>query len=106
MKLQVQGVKRVIGTAKATGQPFDMCTLFAMVPIETVSSAKITVQGAGFELAEINLDADSLPQFLGLSYPLVLDLVTDSRPYRGKFETVVTGFHPIVAKVVPAARVG
>jgi len=27
-----------------------------------------------------------------LKFPITLELTTDSKPYRGKFETIVTGF--------------
>lgn len=93
MKLTVLGVKRIEGNAKTTGNPFDMCRLFAMVPIEvTGAGSKVTVHGFGFELAEVNLDPDALPKFKDVRFPAQLELLTDSRPFRGKLETVVTGF--------------
>lgn len=103
MKLQVIGVKRVQGTAKATGQPFDMCTLYAIVPIERVSNGKLEVTGAGFELAEVSLEAEALAAFKTVKFPAVLELHTDSRPRFGKFETVVTGFTPVASPVAKVA---
>ena len=91
MKLTVVGVKNLKGKAKATGNPFEMCRLFALVPIEIASNDKIVVEGFGFELAEINLDPAALDGFKAVKFPATLDLSTDSRPYRGKLETVVTG---------------
>lgn len=100
MKLTVLGVKRIQGLAKASGNPFDMCRLMAMVPIDVTSGEKLTVTGHGFELAELELDPAAMGQFAGLKFPTTLDLSTDSRPFRGKFETVVTGF---LAPAVKAA---
>jgi hypothetical protein len=99
MKLNVLGVKRIEGNAKATGNPFDMCRLFAAVPIE-IATGKVNVSGFGFELAEISLDPAALDQFRGVKFPAVLDCTSDSRPFRGKLETVITGF---LAAAVKAA---
>lgn len=106
MKLNVCGVKRVQGTSKESGNPFDMPRLFALVPVEAGGGAKFQVTGYGFELAEINLDPACLPQFAAIKFPAVLELVMDSRPFRGKLEMFVTGVavdgrltHPPVQKV-------
>lgn len=99
MKMQVLGVKRIVGTSKTTGNPFDMCRLFGMVPVENVSKATLQITGAGFELAEIELDPEALPSFLAQKFPVLLDLETDSRPFMGKFETVVSGI-----KAAPSVR--
>lgn len=95
MKLTVIGVKRIKGDKSKAGNPFDICMLFALVPIEMVSNEKMQVTGGGFELAEIPLDTDAIPAFQKLSFPVQLDLQTDTRPRFGKFESVVTGFTPV-----------
>ena len=92
MKLTVLGVKLVKGLSKANSTPFAMCRLFATVAIEAGGSEKVQVRGAGFELAEMNLDEEALAGFMALKFPITLELTTDSKPYRGKFETIVTGF--------------
>lgn len=104
MKLTVLGVKRVQGTAKATGQPFDMCRLIAMVAIESGGGKSVSVTGHGYEVAEINLEVAAMGQFAGVKFPQQLELLTDSRPFRGQFETVVTGFVPPVAGVRAASN--
>lgn len=96
MKLNVIGVKRIKGTSSKTGNPFDMCRLFALVPI-TSQGGKTLIQGHGFELAEMELDPDSLSTFSRLSFPCELELSTDTRPFMGKLETVVIGFVPAAA---------
>lgn len=96
MKLNVIGVKRIKGTSTKTGNAFDMCRLFALVPI-TPQGGKTLIQGHGFELAEMELDPNSLPNFSRLSFPVELELSTDTRPFMGKLETVVTGFVPAAA---------
>lgn len=98
MKMTVLGVKRVKGISSKTGNDFDMCRLIGMVPVSPTSNSKVTISGHGFEVAEVELDPDSLPQFSTLKFPAQLDLTTDSRPFMGKFETVVTGFLAPVAK--------
>ena len=98
MKLTVLGVKRIQGKAKATGNDFDMCRLFAMVPIEQGGGRGATVTGYGFELAEMNLEPKAMEQFANQKLPATLELTTDSRPFRGRLETVVTGFVAAVSR--------
>ena len=98
MKLQVLGVKRVMGTSKA-GAAFDICSVIATVPVDVVSNEKITVQGFGYEVAEMPLDPSVLSQFSAVKFPASLELVTDTRLYRGKLETFVTGI-----QVAPGVR--
>lgn len=94
MKLNVIGVKRIKGTSSKTGNEFDMCRLFALVPIQpSVGAAKTLIQGHGFELAEMELDPAALVQFAKIDFPATLDLITDTRPYMGKLESYVTGFN-------------
>jgi len=95
MQLNVIGVKRVKGEGKESGLPYDICRIIALSPVEAVSTSKMQISGAGYEVAEMPLDTDALPKFLGLKFPVSLSLITDARPYRGKFETVVVGFEPI-----------
>lgn len=91
MKLHVLGVKRISGTSSKTGNEFDMCNLVGIVPVQTGGGKSTRVEGYGFETAEVPLEPEALPQFAGIKFPAQLDLETDSRPYMGKLETVVTG---------------
>lgn len=91
MKLNVIGVKRIKGTSSKTGNEFDMCRLFALVPI-TPAGGKTLIQGFGFELAEMELDPAALQSFRQIGFPVELELTTDTRPFMGKLETVITGF--------------
>ena len=99
MKIQVLGVKRIKGIAKATGNEFDMCHVYGMVPIEAGGGGKVVVSGFGFEVAEMRLDPECLPEFAKVKLPALLDLKTDMTPFMGKFETIVIGF-----EVVPAVK--
>lgn len=96
MKLNVIGVKRIQGKSSKTGNDFDMCRIFALVPV-TALSGKTNIQGFGFELAEMELDPAALSSFSRISFPAMLELETDTRPYMGKLESVVTGFAPVAA---------
>jgi hypothetical protein len=92
MKLQILGVKNVSGTAKESGNPFTICRLFAMTPIENGGGGKVTVIGYGFELSEIELDEQALDSFKTVNFPTVLDLETDVRSFMGKMQTIVVGY--------------
>lgn len=99
MKLTVLGVKRIQGTSSKTGNPFDMCNLIALTPIAPFSG-KVTVQGFGFETMEVSLDPNGLAAFAAYQgkFPATLELETESQPFMGKLETVVTGIKSSVAR--------
>ena len=90
MKMHVIGVKRVSGLSKA-GNDFDMCSVLCLVPIETGSHGKVAIEGYGSELAEIGCESKAVSQFSKLKLPAEVDLLTEQRFFRGKFETVVVG---------------
>lgn len=91
MKALVIGVKRVAGIAKATGNPFDMTRVVIGSPVAPVNNDRMTVEGFGYEVNEIPMDVTAMGAFRSLRFPCVVDLETDSRPYRGKLELIVTG---------------
>lgn len=92
MKLQVLGVKRIKGVAKATGNDYDMCSLYAMVPVELVQNANMKITGYGFEVAEMRLDQQALDRFEKVRFPAALTLEVEARAYMGKIESFVVGF--------------
>lgn len=91
MKAQVLGIKVMQGRGKESGEPFEMARLSVIFPIENVSNAKISIQGYGYEVGEMLVDAKALPQFSGFKYPCVLELITESTLYRGKVDQIVVG---------------
>ena len=91
MKIQVLGVKRMSGQAKASGNQFEMASLLAIVPIENVSTAKFSIEGYGYETGEMLLDPECLEQFKAFKYPCALELDMELVNYRGKISQVVTG---------------
>lgn len=91
MKAFVIGVKRIAGTARSTGNPFDMTRVLVGSPIQPVQNDKMTVQGFGLEVNEIPMAPEALAQFRTVSLPATVELETDSRAYRGKLEMIVTG---------------
>lgn len=101
MQFQVIGVKRIEGNAKATGNPFDMCRLYALVPIEQ-GSGKVKVTGYGLEVGEMELDPACLEAFSKIQLPAKLELKTDQAFRMGEFRSVVIGFEPIKASVKAA----
>lgn len=99
MKMQVIGVKRIYGESSKTGSDFDMCSVMCIVPVETGKTKKVTIEGHGFEVAEIDLEPAALPQFAAVKFPAQVDLQTDQVFRRGKFETVCVGLVPPLAAV-------
>lgn len=91
MKMTIIGVKRITGIAKASGNPFDMCHVIGLVPIEVRAGGKLSLDGAGSETMEIPLDISALSEFKQLKYPAVVDMSVEPRPRNGKVESVVVG---------------
>src|ERR1035437_4557120 len=101
-KFLVVGVERIEGNAKATGNPFDMCRLYCLVPI-TPDKGKIKVSGSGWKVAEMDMDAEALPSFASVPFtqgPQSLELQIEQRFVFGQYKSVVAGF---VAAAVGAA---
>ena len=91
MKVQVLGVKRMSGTVKESGNPFDMASLFAIVPIEQVSNAKFNITGYGYEVGEMQVEPAAVKQFENFKFPCMLELTQEAVLYRGKITQIVTG---------------
>ena len=102
MKLNVLGVKRISGVSAKSGNDFDMCNLLGIVPVQIGGGKSVRVEGYGYEVAELPLEAAALALFAGIKFPCILELETDSRPYMGKLETFVTGIKPGPAAVKAA----
>lgn len=92
MKLQVLGVKRIKGTSQKSGNDYDMCSLYALTPMESVKNANMQITGYGHEVAEMPLDPSILENFEKIRFPAMLTLQLEARAYRGKFESFVVGF--------------
>lgn len=91
MKTQVLGVKRMHGTAKESGNPFDMASIFVIVPIEPTNSAKFSIEGFGYEVGEMPLEPEALKQFENFKFPCAIELTLEPVLYKGKISQVVTG---------------
>lgn len=102
MKANVLGVKRIEGRAKETGNPYDICTLLMILPIQTGQAGTASISGYGYEVGEMTLDPAALPQFSQHKYPVQLDLIIEPVLYRGKIDQLVTGTttQPAIAKAV------
>lgn len=94
MKINVIGIKRIKGDKSKAGKPYDICSIFGLVPIETSSTDSMTVSGKGFELAEIPFDPNEFDStaFSSIKFPSFIELHMDSRPRYGKFEAICVGY--------------
>jgi len=95
MRVKAIGVKRMGGIGKESGRPFDFSQLAILKPLEAVATEKFRLQGYGFEVAEIDVDNDSLHKFAGFPFPCDLDLTVDTQPGRSGLRSVI-----VDAKVV------
>lgn len=91
MKANVCGVRRMAGTAKSSGNDYEMCNVAVLVPVEQVNTKTMQINGAGYGVMEIPLAVEALPQFMNQKFPSQMTLVTEVRIRAGKPETIVTG---------------
>jgi len=91
MKLTVVGIQRITGKAKATGNPFDMCNVMALEPVENFSKDTLTIQGHGFKVQEYSCDHSLLNELAGMKFPTSLDVTFDHKPRGGRVEAVISG---------------
>lgn len=104
--MKIVGVKRMHGVGKESGKPFDFAELYVMVPVENAAGAKFTVEGFGFEVAQMECESIAVAQFAGLDLPAELELSTTQKLVRGEFKTVCTGvFRPGSAAALSHAAV-
>lgn len=94
MRLNIIGIKRIKGDKSKAGNPYDICSVFGLVPIEISSSEKMQVSGNGYEIAEVPFDPQlfDMPAFGTLKFPQLIDLKMDSRPRFGRFESIAIGY--------------
>ncbi len=91
MKAQILGVKHISGISKEKGTPFEICNALIALPIENVSNASVKITGYGFDVSEMGVLPEALPQFAGLKFPCPVELVLELANYRGKVDTVISG---------------
>ena len=91
MKITLIGMRRQSGIASKTGNPYDMAMLIAQVPIEQVANDKVTIKGKGYETAQIPYLTEKEPLFEALTYPCTVELLMDSVPRFGEFQSVASG---------------
>jgi hypothetical protein len=91
----VVGVRRVAGTAKASGNKFDLCRVLVLRPLECFANATVNVDAHGFEATELVLDEKALQSFKSLKFPAQVNLTIDARVGRQGLESVVIGHEPV-----------
>lgn len=91
MRVTVTGVMRIHGVSVKSNSAYDMSRLYCLQPIEPRKSEKNTVEGSGFQQAEIALSPAALPAFLGLQFPCVVELQTEMEMQRGQMVPIVVG---------------
>lgn len=88
------GVKFVAGKSKATGEPFEMCTLYGLFQIERVRNDKVVVQGYGLEPGEMRVDPACIDQFKDLVWPCMIEVRKESSLFRGEVSDVIVALVP------------
>lgn len=92
MRVYAIGVKRMSGVGKDSGRAFDFSRLTILRPIEAAATEKFQLAGYGFEVTDIDVENEAVPQFAQVKFPANLDLVVDTVPGRQGLRSVVTGF--------------
>lgn len=95
MEATLIGVSRNSGTKNT--REYDMARVIILVPAEsregtTKLGDPYKVQSYGLDTAELDLSISAIPKFEKLTYPITLNLETDSEVRYGRVQSVVTGF--------------
>ncbi|BBL35725.1 hypothetical protein Nstercoris_02000 [Nitrosomonas stercoris] len=99
MKALVLNAKRSQGISKKTGQPYEIYTLTIALPFSQFASKSFTLDGYGYDVAELSLDPEAYPKFSDLKEPRILELQFSTVVLFNELKQVVTGF---VATPTPA----
>lgn len=91
MRVTAIGVKRISGIGKDSGRPFDFSRMTILRQMEVVAGEKFQVSGYGYEISDLDVENDALPQFAQIKFPAQLDLVVETVPGRNGLRSVVTG---------------
>lgn len=101
MKVILSGVAHRKGTAKKTGNKFDMKQAQILQPIENAASANYSCQGYGFEGVSLNVSDDcDLTPLAGVRFPVTCDLQLTTIFRAGGTVSRIVGFDnvkPLVA---------
>lgn len=88
MKVTFVGVTRRKGTAKASGNAYDMCMFFYAVPVDSVNKPSMQYHGYGYETKEMELNPDSMDQFKDVKLGQVIDVKVEPKPNNPRFTWV------------------
>ena len=79
------------GVGKDSGKPFDFSRLTILRQIEVAATEKFQLQGYGYEVSDLDLLNDAVPQFAQIKFPCTLDLIVDTVPGRQGLRSMVVG---------------
>ena len=102
MDVLLCGVVKRSGKSKRTGEQYSFAQALVLVPLEPVARPDLSVQGAGYELRELDCDDASFRAGAQLSFPLRCELVMDTELRRSGPVSIVRGIKPLVAPVKAA----
>lgn len=99
MKATIIGISRIEGVSDKSGvlRPYDIPRVLALVPVEVASKSddqrgtRYSKSGYGFEVMEIDLSPDAIPQFSQVKYPSAVELEIGQRMAAGRLASVCTG---------------
>jgi hypothetical protein len=80
MKVHFIGVARRHGKSSKTGNPYDMCMLSYAVAIKPATTQNMTYAGFGYEVKEVDLDANALSQFALCKLGELVDVEVQPNP--------------------------
>lgn len=94
MKVLVLNAKRVHGSKKSDGKPYEMYELTISLPIRPVSQGSYNMEGYGYDVATLPLDPAAFPKFAPvLTQPKVLELIKEPMIMFGELKDTVIGFN-------------
>ncbi|MFC4158453.1 hypothetical protein [Chitinimonas lacunae] len=88
MRVIAIGFSRMAGTAKASGNQYDMCRLQILLPQTSARTQSMERTAAGFQASELEVDSSRWHQFVNIPYPAHIDVqyVEELVNFKGRAE--------------------
>lgn len=91
MQATVIGVTRMTGVGKESKAKYDMVRALILNPITPFEKENFKREGVGFEVLEVEMAIEAMPQFSGVKFPYACALDIQQRVAGGKLNSYIVG---------------
>lgn len=91
MQVTIIGAQRITGVSEKTGtpQPYDICRLNVLEPLESQSKANYSRVAHGYQTAEIECAPEVVEKLAGKKFPMQGELIAQNQLRWGRLTSTV-----------------